>query len=119
MGTPNCIFEYRSLLNEGAHLHIYDPKVKEVDILREFPDGSAVTVFKDPYEATARTHALVICTEWEEFKTYDYLAIYSKMMKPAFVFDGRKLLDHYKLADIGFRVETIGLKLEFPMANGH
>lgn len=109
----------RSLLSEGAHLHIYDPKVLEEDIVREFPKGSAINVFKDPYLASAKTHALVICTEWEEFKEYDYAKIFSEMMKPAFIFDGRKLLNHAALAKIGFHVETIGKKFEFGLVNGH
>ncbi|CAE8609576.1 unnamed protein product [Polarella glacialis] len=47
-----------------------------------------------PDEAIDGAHAIVILTEWDEFKTYDYQKFYSKMMKPAFIFDGRNLLDH-------------------------
>ena len=42
-------------------------------------------------------HAVVICTEWDEFVTLDYEKIYKNMAKPAFIFDGRKILDHQNL----------------------
>jgi len=49
-----------------------------------------------------------VLTEWDEFKTYDYEAFYKKMMKPAFVFDGRNLLDPDRLDSIGFEVHLLG-----------
>ena len=67
-----------------------------------------VTIATDPYEAVTRAHAMVVCTEWDEFTTLDYHRIYQVMEKPAFVFDGRLILDHQKLLDIGFQVEAIG-----------
>ena len=42
-------------------------------------------------------HAVVLCTEWDEFVTLDYTRIYANMTKPAFLFDGRKILDHENL----------------------
>lgn len=45
------------------------------------------------------------------FQTLDYERIYDNMMKPAYIFDGRKILDHDKLQKIGFIVQTIGKKL--------
>lgn len=46
--------------------------------------------------------------EWDEFKTLDWTKIYESMAKPAFVFDGRGILDHDALEKIGFKVFTIG-----------
>ena len=63
------------------------------------------------YEAAKDAHALVICTEWDEFKTLDFENLYQIMDKPAYIFDGRKILDHERLIKIGFIVETIGKKL--------
>lgn len=51
-------------------------------------------------------------TEWDEFKTLDYERIYKTMTKPAFIFDGRNVLDHAKLRDIGFIVYAIGKPLD-------
>merc|ERR1712059_22008 len=70
-----------------------------------------VTCYPDPYEAAADAHAVVICTEWDEFIALDYNRIYRCMIKPAFLFDGRKILDHEALIKIGFHVETIGKRL--------
>ena len=53
-------------------------------------------------------HAIVVCTEWDEFVTLDYPRIFTTMKKPAFIFDGRLILDHENLTQIGFQVEAIG-----------
>ena len=68
----------------------------------------SVVTSADPYEACEGAHALCILTEWDAFKTYDYERIFKSMAKPAFVFDGRNLLDHAKLREIGFEVHAIG-----------
>ena len=47
-------------------------------------------------------------TEWNEFVELDWQRIYDNMSKPAFVFDGRILLDHAALRDIGFEVYCVG-----------
>ena len=47
--------------------------------------------------ALSIAHAVVVCTEWDEFVTLDYNRIYNNMTKPAFLFDGRKILDHERL----------------------
>ncbi len=65
-------------------------------------------VVADPYAAAEGAHAVVILTEWDEFKEIDYQRVYDSMLKPAFIFDGRLILDHQKLKGIGFRVEAIG-----------
>ena len=56
-----------------------------------------VTTHLCPYTAATDAHAVVICTEWDEFVTLDYERIYKNMAKPAFIFDGRKILDHQNL----------------------
>jgi len=97
------IVEY--LQAENADIHIFDPRVSEVDIHSRFP---SVTVHKTVESAILDAHALVVITEWDEFKNYDYNSIFEKMKKPAFVFDGRNILDHGKLEKIGFHVHAIG-----------
>lgn len=54
------------------------------------------------------TDAIIICTEWDEFSTLDYDRMYESMRKPAFIFDGRSILDLEKLKNIGFEVACIG-----------
>jgi UDPglucose 6-dehydrogenase len=102
------------LLQEGAMVHIYDPKVKKEDALTEFKyhnmevDPNRLIFSKTPDEAVDGAHALVVLTEWDEFKKYPYDAFHSKMMKPACVFDGRGILNHGELEEIGFEVHAIG-----------
>ena len=67
-----------------------------------------VHVHNEPYAALKDAHAIAVLTEWEEFRDYDWQKIYNNMLKPAFVFDGRNLLDHEKLESIGFNVKGIG-----------
>lgn len=63
-------------------------------------------------QACQDTHALAVLTEWDEFKKLDYEKIYASMTKPAFVFDGRNILDHAKLRSIGFVVYALGKPLD-------
>ncbi|XP_032885673.1 UDP-glucose 6-dehydrogenase-like isoform X1 [Amblyraja radiata] len=120
----SSIYVSKYLMDEGAKLHIFDPKVKKEQIIQDLsqtnicdddPDrvSRLVTVALDPYEACKNAHAIVICTEWDMFKELDYEKIYKAMLKPAFIFDGRRILDglHEKLQRIGFQVETIGKKV--------
>ena len=62
----------------------------------------------DVYSVVKDSHAIAIMTEWDEFKTLDYERIYASMLKPAFIFDGRNILDHAALRKIGFEVHAIG-----------
>lgn len=90
------------LLNEQAELWVYDPKVKaeqvyaDLDYLNtrsEAENRRLVKVVNDPYEAMDDAHAVAILTEWDEFKTYDWQKVYEGMKKPAFLFDGRNVMD--------------------------
>ena len=62
----------------------------------------------DPYTCAAGAHGICVLTEWDEFKTLDFTRIYESMAKPAFIFDGRMIMDHKALAKIGFEVYCIG-----------
>jgi len=105
------------LMDEQAQIHVYDPKVTEtqmqadlnyLDSRSEEVNAKLLLTETDPYEAVKDAHAIAILTEWDEFKTYDWQKIYNTMSKPAFLFDGRNLLDNNKLEAIGFQVHTIG-----------
>ena len=63
-------------------------------------------------QACDGAHGITILTEWDEFKKLDYERIYKSMMKPAFVFDGRNILDHAKLREIGYIVYALGKPLD-------
>ncbi|WP_430399263.1 UDP-glucose 6-dehydrogenase [Flavobacterium sp.] len=105
------------LLSEQAHVSVYDPKVNEKQMLfdlnylesrSENENKKGITVVNNPYEVCENAHAIAVLTEWDEFKTYDWQKIYDSMLKPAFVFDGRNLLNKAELEKIGFVYQSIG-----------
>lgn len=98
----------RALLTEQADLVITDPHAMENACYDLGDLAQRVTFEPDPYGASNQAHAIAILTEWPQFAELDYERIYSSMTKPAFLFDGRNLLDHKKLYDIGFNVYPIG-----------
>jgi UDPglucose 6-dehydrogenase len=112
-----AIYVADELLNEQAGIAVYDPKVTENQIYADLDylntrssdeTKQLLTVYTDPYEVCKDAHAIAILTEWDEFKNYDWQRIYDNMRKPAFVFDGRSLLNVKELKEIGFKVYTIG-----------
>ncbi|KAG1743740.1 UDP-glucose/GDP-mannose dehydrogenase family, NAD binding domain-containing protein [Suillus paluster] len=104
----------RDFQEEKALVNIYDPQVKQdqiwADLNEASPDVSLATIKRQVFvcssalEACKNAEAVVIATEWAEFKTIDWQAVYAGMNKPAFVFDGRLLVDADKLRSIGFKV---------------
>ena len=105
------------LLNEQAEITVYDPKVKaeqvyaDLDYLNSRPEEEnrkRVKVVNNPYEAGDQAHALAVLTEWDEFVELNWNDIYKNMLKPAFLFDGRRLLDRKEKENIGFEFYAIG-----------
>lgn len=112
-----AIYVADALLNEQANVVVYDPKVTAEQVYADLdylgtraPEENRrlVTVTRDPYAAMQGAHAIAVLTEWDEFKTYDWKRIKDHMMKPAFVFDGRKLLSNSNLKELGFHYYAIG-----------
>jgi UDPglucose 6-dehydrogenase len=118
-----AIYVADHLLEDGAEIHVYDPKVSKEKVLADMAylwelNGVSEVVIKTklkqiyvheiPYEALDEAHAVAVLTEWDEFKTYNWSSIFDKMYKPAFVFDGRNILDKEQLIHIGFQVKGIG-----------
>lgn len=112
-----AIYVADNLLNEHANIHVYDPKVAEHQIYFDLDylnsrssdeNKKRLKVENDPYKAAEKAHAIAVLTEWDEFKDYDWKRIYDSMLKPAFIFDGRNILDKKKLEAIGFVYQGIG-----------
>ncbi len=103
-----AIFISKRLLDEKAELVITDPKA--LDNAMTDLDGidGKISYIEDPYEASDGCDAIAVMTEWEIYKSLDFEKIYRSMVKPAFIFDGRNILDHKRLFDIGFNVFPIG-----------
>ncbi|SDR00123.1 nucleotide sugar dehydrogenase [Flagellimonas zhangzhouensis] len=112
-----AIYVADALLDEQAQIVIYDPKVSEETIYSDLDylgtrspeeNRKLIKVVKDPMDANKDAHAIAIMTEWDEFRAYDWKAIFENMLKPAFVFDGRRILDKDKMDSIGFKYYKIG-----------
>ena len=112
------------LIENQAEIHVYDPKVSEEQIKNDMlylwgQKGYSkdvinnwleqINVHYDPYIAMDSSHAIAIITEWDEFKDYDWEKVYKSLQKPAFIFDGRNILDKSTLSKIGFNLKGIGV----------
>jgi len=103
-----ALYVTRMLAEERAHIRITDPKALDNARQDLQPLSGEIVYMEDPYEAAAGCDAIAVMTEWDVYKTLDYEKIYRSMTKPAFVFDGRNILDHRRLFDIGFNVYPVG-----------
>jgi UDPglucose 6-dehydrogenase len=117
-----AIYVAKELLDDHAEIHIFDPKVTKEQIFKDLEAvgmsplakgdergiEESITVHTSPYPAMDQAHAIALLTEWDEFKTYDWKKIYNNMHKPAFIFDGRNILNAKELIEIGFTYKGIG-----------
>ena len=118
------IYVSERLLDDGANIHVYDPKISKEQIHQDLSELlisknkstleierilEKVIVHKNCYSACSNSHAVAILTEWDEFVNLDWSDIYINMFKPAFVFDGRNILNQKTIKKIGFKLYTIGL----------
>jgi len=112
-----AIYVADALIEEKAEIHVYDPKVSKEQMLTDLnrlgtrteeENKRYLKVIDDPYRAAEEAHAIAIMTEWDQFKALDYEKIYTLMLKPAFVFDGRRIIDKGALDHIGFKTYKLG-----------
>ena len=98
----------RRLLEERANVVITDPYALD-NARADLGQAAEQVVFEpDPYVAARGAHAIAVLTEWPQFAELNYQAILESMTKPAFIFDGRHILDHKRLHALGFNVYAIG-----------
>lgn len=112
-----AIYVADMLMDDHAKVSVYDPKVSKsrmfadinyLDTRTSEENEKYLHYYTNPYEALQGAHAIAVLTEWDEFTTYDWKKIYEGMVKPAFVFDGRNILNKKELEAIGFKVYQIG-----------
>ena len=112
-----AIYVADHLLNEQANITVFDPQVKSANVYSDMnylesrssdKNEAQLSVSQDVYEACKNAHAIAIMTEWDMFRDLDWQKIYDNMLKPAFVFDGRNVLDNNKMTAIGFVYSGIG-----------
>jgi UDPglucose 6-dehydrogenase len=112
-----AIYVADDLINEQAQISVYDPKVSRTKMLSDLDyletrtaeeNNNSLAILDNAYDACKDAHAVAILTEWDEFTTYDWKRIYDSMHKPAFIFDGRNILNAKELESIGFIYKGIG-----------
>jgi len=111
-----AIYVANNLLNNNIEIQIYDPKVKEAQINFDLsnlnPDykKSLVNYIDKPFFNISNYNIIAIMTEWDEFINYDWKTVYRNMNKPAYIFDGRNILDSEIIKKIGFNYLGLGKK---------
>jgi UDPglucose 6-dehydrogenase len=111
-----AIYVSDNLIKSNINLNIYDPKVKESQIFFDMnyingndkKNKEHISIYNNPIDCIHKTNIIAILTEWDEFKDYDWKNLYKKMSKPAYIFDGRNILDKVKLESIGFNYIGLG-----------
>jgi UDPglucose 6-dehydrogenase len=93
----------RLLMNEGAFVTGYDP-VAMANASRQVPD---LRLAEDPYELAGGADALLVCTEWNEFKQLDLGRLKGLMTQPVLV-DGRNIYNPTIMKNFGFRYKAVG-----------
>jgi len=112
-----AIYVVRDLLMENAHVSLYDPKVPAATIKADLAYAGVpehlltghLHIATDAMSALDQAHAMVVLTEWDEFRHLDFSAIYQRMFKPAFAFDGRNILPAESMREMGFTLYSIGV----------
>jgi UDPglucose 6-dehydrogenase len=103
-----AIFIARRLIEEHAEIVVSDPKaLKNARADLAGAEGT-IAFIEDPVRAAEGCHAIAILTEWDIYRNLDFQKIFKTMIQPAFIFDGRNVLDHRRCFSIGFNVYPIG-----------
>ncbi len=120
----------KNLLNEGANLLIYDPKVTASQIENDLKTNQTISSENDKsslneklgsweysksinnLEIFNNAYAVLVLTEWEEFRKLNWMTISKKMTPPAWVFDSRSIINTEEVKDAGLRLWRIGDGLE-------
>ncbi len=101
-----AMYMIEALLERGATVSVYDPEALENTRARF---GARIQYASGPYETLEHADALVICTEWNEFRTPDFDRVSATLRQKA-IFDGRNLFDPTRMQSMGFHYECIGRK---------
>ena len=111
-----AIYVANNLIKSNIYLNVYDPKVKNTQIFSDInyingndeKNKKYISTHKNPFDCINESNIIAILTEWDEFKYYDWKDLYEKMSKPAYIYDGRNILDKVKLESIGFNYIGLG-----------
>ena len=109
MREAPAIYVIKELVKRGAEIRAYDPKAMKEAKEHYLHDVENITYFESKYDMLKNSDALVLLTEWKEFRSPDFEEIKSQLNIPI-IFDGRNQYDAFKLSNIGFEYYQIGKK---------
>jgi UDPglucose 6-dehydrogenase len=95
-----------TLLEKGARLRLYDPEAMET-FRAALGERVGVTYHETDYEAAEGADAVVVCTEWNEFRNPNFAKL-SSLLKCKLVFDGRNLFSRNEMRSHGYTYLSIG-----------
>ena len=110
-----ALFIIDALINEGASVSVYDPEAM-ANVKRQI--GDRVKYGENQYDVLEKADALIIATEWNEFRTPNFLKMVTSM-KNKVIFDGRNLFDLNAIRELGFYYVSIGRATAIPSGNRH
>ena len=110
-----ALFIIDALINEGASVSVYDPEAM-VNVKKQI--GDRVKYGENQYDVLEKADALIIATEWNEFRTPNFLKMVTSM-KNKVIFDGRNLFDLNAIRELGFYYVSIGRATAVPSNNRH
>jgi len=108
-----ALFIIDALIKEGCTLSVYDPEAI-ANVKAQI--GNIVKYGENQYDVLEKADALIIATEWNEFRTPNFLKMVTSM-KNKVIFDGRNLFDIHAIRELGFYYESIGRAIAIPENN--
>jgi UDPglucose 6-dehydrogenase len=108
-----ALFIINALIKEGCTLSVFDPEAMP-NVKAQI--GDVVKFGENQYDVLEKADALIIATEWNEFRTPNFLKMVSSM-KNKVIFDGRNLFDIHAIRELGFYYESIGRAVSIPLNN--
>ena len=109
MREAPSIHTIKELVKRGAKVKAYDPKAMDEAKTFYLKDVEGIEYFKSKYEVLKNSEALILLTEWKEFRSPDFNEIESLLINPV-IFDGRNQYNAFNLMNKGFEYYQIGKK---------
>ena len=109
MREASAITIINDLSSRGASIQAYDPKAQDEAENHYLKGNKSVTYFDEKYKALEQADALILITEWQEFRSPDFDLIKQKLKTNCF-FDGRNQFDKIRMQQLGFNYFQIGVK---------
>ncbi|MDA7498527.1 nucleotide sugar dehydrogenase, partial [Akkermansiaceae bacterium] len=109
MREAPAIYVIKELVERGAQIKAYDPKAVDEAKAHYFKGSQNITYGRSKYDVLKESDALILLTEWKEFRCPDFELIKSKLKIPI-IFDGRNQYIDYNIEELGFEYHRIGLK---------